>query len=290
MSGRRETRSDSEQRIAQLHAEGLTDREAGDRLGVSYQYAKRLRIRLDLAPNRKADRAREEIERLNAQGLSDGEIASRLKLSVSHVKSLRLEGGLAARGALVTANIERGQRTRAEIARMHSAGRDVGVIAAALDLTESYVRDCVRRNFAALGAPADAKPRAAQTRAERAAQTRADVARLKAEGLSARVIAERLGLSVDYVREVSAKLGQPEPVSPVREEADVHESDGEMPRWWREAKAACAEHLDDLIGVHGPAGYPAHAIRPGSAMAQPRPPWRIAAIPRRWLCADVGAR
>ena len=198
--------------------------------------------------------------------MSDGEIASRLSLSYSHVKSLRRQSGLAARGDCVIANVERGQRTRAEIARLHAAGRDATVIAAALGLTLAYVRDRLRRDgLEAAAEPVGAKPRFRLSRAERGAHTHAEVARLQRQGLSGKQIAERLGFSVDYVREIVAKLGRPEPVLAVREEAVVEEGEGEMPRWWRNAKRACAEHLDDLRGVFGlDGGYPFLNV-PGSS-------------------------
>ena len=221
---------------------------------------------------------RAEIARLNGEGLADREIAVRLGIGKGYVKKLRWAMGLASPNkpghALVAGNSERGDRTRAELARMHAAGATPDAMATALNLTPRYVVARLREAGLAPRAPDRGAKRRDDglTRAERGARTRAEVGQLKRQGLGGKQIAERLGLSVDYVREVAAKVGCEEPVAPVREAPEPGETDGEMPQWWREAKTACAEHLDDLRGVFGDAGpYPRHDLPEGFAFARPQP-------------------
>ena len=238
---------------------------------------------------------RAEIARLNGEGLADREIAAALGLGGGYVKKLRWSLGLAApnkRGhALLTGNHERGDRTRAELARMHAAGATPDAMATALNLTTRHVVARLREAGLFQAAPPRVSREAGMSRAERGAQTRAEVERLKREGLNGKQIAEQLGLSVDYVREVAAKVGRPDPVASVREAPEVHEADGEMPRWWRKAKDACGEHLDDLISAFGrDGGYPKLDVPDGFYLARPQPEGgRSLYSSPAALCADAGS-
>lgn len=97
------------EKVRTLHAEGLTDRQLGDVLGVTTAAACQIRRRLGLDVNRE-DRSRwaasvasrvdrrPEVARLHSEGLTDAAIADALSLSETRIGDLRRDLGLKANG------------------------------------------------------------------------------------------------------------------------------------------------------------------------------------------------
>ncbi|MFJ4174012.1 helix-turn-helix domain-containing protein [Microbacterium sp. NPDC089696] len=93
--------------IGELHAEGLTDNEIAERLGVTRMAVSQVRSRLGLTVNpdsraghlygpRASAQHRDDLQRLHGLGRTDREIAQELGVSSSYVGDLRRQAGLTA--------------------------------------------------------------------------------------------------------------------------------------------------------------------------------------------------
>lgn len=91
------------EKLRELHAEGLTDGQIAERLGISRTAAQQTRARLKLpvnadrrggyGPHRSKD-TRDAIERLHAEGRTDAEMAEQLGFTYTYIAGIRRELGL----------------------------------------------------------------------------------------------------------------------------------------------------------------------------------------------------
>lgn len=90
------TRTPLQNEVAALHAEGLTDRQIGERIGKTRDQVRSARRFCGLPVNRERPvTVADQIRELHAEGLNDAQIAARLDKSTNHISTVRRQIGLA---------------------------------------------------------------------------------------------------------------------------------------------------------------------------------------------------
>jgi DNA-binding NarL/FixJ family response regulator len=203
--------------IIRLHGEGKTDAEIGVEIGVSRGRVGDFRRELELPANRKPGKQRERAPRaprrdahplvaaLHAEGLRDAEIAERINLNAAYVGQLRRDLHLPPnRRPSANRAAPRPRRDLSpDVAKLHDQGLTDAQIGEKLNAGTAWVSELRRR----MGRRVNRQPNTRPTGRTRRTDRREELAAAHAEGLTDRLIAERLGLSRSEVGRLRRELG-----------------------------------------------------------------------------------